>query len=116
MRISDWSSDVCSSDLDCGGGGHANASSLFARCFRGASGAPAADAPRFLGLDRCAVHAGPHDQPEPVACLCGCGGCSTEVRWRRCARLKAERPPPLSSTLIDLCEEDRKSTRLNSSH
>src|SRR3546814_2289403 len=73
MRISDWSSDVCSSDLDCGGGGHANASSLFARCFRGASGAPAADAPRFLGLDRCAVHAGPHDQPEPVACLCGCG-------------------------------------------
>src|SRR3546814_5737379 len=100
MRISDWSSDVCSSDLHC--------------AFTRWGSRP--DQPD-------AAVSGPSDCP--AHCLCTSGLCAVTVG--RLAGLRPECPaslPDRGNRLIGqgdhhstgIAPEDRKSTRLNSSH
>src|SRR3546814_2782580 len=107
MRISDWSSDVCSSDLGLAGW------TLLSGCTPGASDAPAKEpqesdpiAGRLAGLER------QSGGRLGVAFLDSASGRTTghrtDERFALCSTFKW----PLSAVVL----KDRKSTRLNSSH
>src|SRR3546814_7084508 len=105
MRISDWSSDVCSSDLISGG----------------LSKAPDLRGPQMALTDTAIRKAKPKDKPYKVS---DSGGLYLLVNptgsklWRVKYRLHGvERKLALGAyPAITLAEADRKSTRLNSSH
>src|SRR3546814_4506080 len=101
MRISDWSSDVCSSDLHAGGDRAGQAAVLPARL-------------QVLCVDeRDEEAAAGNDQAARALCgqprgdAEGADGPLQEGEGQSCGRLSAE---PVADT------GDRKSTRLNSSH
>src|SRR3546814_1292628 len=101
MRISDWSSDVCSSDL-----------------FASLHGHPASEYPYFLGYeDETGAGAGDgfnHNYPLPAGTDWSAFG---PALADAALRLGAYGPDALVISLgVDTYEKDRKSTRLNSSH
>src|SRR3546814_7983728 len=95
MRISDWSSDVCSSDLSVAAG-----SAVFAAGAR----------PRRTHDHSVARHADPAD-PDPDA-----GDAATSDRASWSSGHQSLRPRHRNDGAVDISEQDRKSTRLNSSH
>src|SRR3546814_1170235 len=100
MRISDWSSDVCSSDLEEieGAGGQAVAVAGDVRDEALAKALVDTARDRFGGLDIAVNNAGTLGEMAPVAELSTAG-------WRESIAAN------LTSAFLD-----RKSTRLNSSH
>src|SRR3546814_4267327 len=94
MRISDWSSDVCSSDLPLSGPGGASRAGTLAVALHPAVGA----ARRGAGV------AGRHLPADPRRADCGRGAAGAAV------------PGEYSAGGGDDVPVDRKSTRLNSSH
>src|SRR3546814_1276929 len=117
MRISDWSSDVCSSDLRIGPCAHGCASG--ARVYD--RGADIADVPDFLTISkdqrfqrcfRCAI--GP---PVGAGILSNAGSEGDKMRILTLSQQGIEsRDQRLLSGQVERDEADRKSTRLNSSH
>src|SRR3546814_2214306 len=104
MRISDWSSDVCSSDL-CDGG-----TALFISAKRAQAVRPSFELRRFLTRSRTEVDSQSADQPVLVDREMIDGQQAIGIR-------PALRPHgQLHETLVSAIDEDRKSTRLNSSH
>src|SRR3546814_5082376 len=106
MRISDWSSDVCSSDLD-----------LRPVCPYGHASAPLAFRFRNEGLNALRPHQG-HEHPLPTAMGGPIQGLNAlpvlQQREGRCRRSPA---PGEAVRFVEQCRgRDRKSTRLNSSH
>src|SRR3546814_3540933 len=102
MRISDWSSDVCSSDLDRGGAGlvlaepgAADRAFAIDRTRRGVD--------EMLDVARMARRLEHREMAFEIAVLIGEGVFEAVAH----ARLRRE---------VDDAAEDRKSTRLNSSH
>src|SRR3546814_1003769 len=106
MRISDWSSDVCSSDLKKPG---AIAAILRRRGFQRTVTAVVVKTKR-LALDRTDVD---HFTATALAGVMGVDA-KTVTRWIEVAGLKAERRG--TDRTAAQGGEDRKSTRLNSSH
>src|SRR3546814_7891940 len=107
MRISDWSSDVCSSDLGVGFTAAAAATAIAALLARDAFTADAI----FAGSDLLAMGA--------IQALSGHGIRVPEavsVVGYDDTPMGASFVPALSSVHQDLYQGDRKSTRLNSSH
>src|SRR3546814_3465777 len=124
MRISDWSSDVCSSDLEVAEGflriaveNMANAIKKISvqrgydvteytlNCFGGAGGQHACLVADALGMTRVFLH--------PFAGVLSAYGMGlADVRALRERQVEA----PFDAKAPAAMEEDRKSTRLNSSH
>src|SRR3546814_1907752 len=100
MRISDWSSDVCSSDL-------APAQRLGA-LVQEVAGLPVGevDAPVAIEADDAGRHAAQHRLDEAVAVV------ELFVRLQQGVLLARK----LAGHLVEGARQDRKSTRLNSSH
>src|SRR3546814_4443492 len=102
MRISDWSSDVCSSDL----GRHKEdrRSNDFRRARTGGRRCP-------QGVDR--LSAAPHQESADCKSEEGCGGKNPDQLIDPSEELALV---PGDADANDAVDEDRKSTRLNSSH
>src|SRR3546814_8963409 len=123
MRISDWSSDVCSSDLTIGAAAAA-AATISAAAGLAAAMARAVDPPAsaravvspMISTTTCRSRSGPEllqnltlQQKHRVF--------GAEVGGGRTGRTAAaEEPCPLDRNVAVLEQRDRKSTRLNSSH
>src|SRR3546814_10527940 len=97
MRISDWSSDVCSSDLPHGVvvRSDAEARAIVTAARRAGEPIPPLG---LLGGDLCRTLGGSGDEPR--------------LRSETATRLTVD----IGSVLVDGRLQDRKSTRLNSSH
>src|SRR3546814_7902960 len=103
MRISDWSSDVCSSDLVWGGQGHHRHRVVWAGILRTAP--TRAQASGGIGMRRPV----PHSNTQTPA----------TTPKRRCAvytRKSTDEGLDMEYNSLEAQREDRKSIRLNSSH
>src|SRR3546814_9365579 len=118
MRISDWSSDVCSSDLKTAPNKVLQEVGPEDLRFRGAD-MQADDLAPALGVDGHGDYCGNADDPPAFAYL-EIGGIEPEIRPFAGERAFQKGMDALVNVLAKLGDgglgEDRKSTRLNSSH
>src|SRR3546814_4361763 len=113
MRISDWSSDVCSSDLAPGSIG----CSLGARVASGAAVNAGADAAyQNIDVARGVQEEYNPEQTAPAAVLGGGLHAGTAALDRLVRTTSQVAPDHVPSNESVLTAPDRKSTRLNSSH
>src|SRR3546814_6628540 len=111
MRISDWSSDVCSSDLSFGDGASKASFIAIGAGRRDRRGGKGVSALRQRGRDDRAVEAAGQLDNDAVATVGPSRNASTN------ALLKKHRGVNLTHALSRMRPwRDRKSTRLNSSH